>query len=261
MTDSLPTWHRAVTSALVCGALFGATLVAHAQTQAQAETQAPVLPDTYTPIALPSASVNLTLTSGIGKAFYQPLFEAGEGETAGGVPFVFTTLPNGANAISDPTAAVIPVGLSGLNAVYTLINASWGSPRANIGSLTFTWANGREDTVQLVVGDNVRDHYFGTYANTLTSPDVTPAAFGHNTRGEAHLDMQTFALPDDTRSLTLTSVTFASTHMGIYGMPFLAGLTVGTPAPVPEPEALALLLAGIAVSGACLRRRQLARRV
>jgi hypothetical protein len=248
MTDSLPPWHRAVTSALVGGALFGASVVAHAQAQA--------LPDTYTPIALPSASVNLKLTDGIGKAFYQPLFAAGEGETAGGVPFVFTTLPNGANAISDPTAAVIPVGLSGLNAVYTLINASWGSPRANIGSLTFIWDNGRQETVQLVVGNNVRDHYFGTYANTLSSPDVTLAAFGRNTRGEAHLDMQTFVLPEDTRSLTLTSVTFASTHMGVYGMPFLAGLTVGAPTPVPEPEALALLLAGMLVAGRWSRRRQ-----
>ncbi len=248
MTDSLPPWHRAVTSALVGGALFGASLVAQAQ--------AVVPPDTYTPIALPSASVNLKLTDGIGKAFYQPLFAAGEGETAGGVPFVFTTLPNGTNAISDPTAAVIPVGLSGLNAVYTLINSSWGSPRAHIGSLTFSWANGRQDTVQLVVGDNVRDHYFGTYANTLSSPDVTLAAFGRNTRGEAHLDMQTFVLPEDTRSLTLTSVTFASTHMGVYGMPFLAGLTVGAPTPVPEPEALALLLAGMLVAGRWSRRRQ-----
>jgi hypothetical protein len=225
---------------------------------ALAGTPVVALAEDYTPIALPQASVNLKLTGGTGNAFYQPLFAAGDGDTSDGVPFVFTTLPSGANVISDPTAAVIPVGLSGLNAVYTLINTRWGSPRANVGAISFNWSNGRQDTVQLVVGQNVRDHFYGSYDNTLTSPDVTLAAFGRNVSGESHLDMQTFLLPDDTRELTLTSVTFSSTHMGVFGSPFLAGLTVGTPTPtpVPEPESLALLLAGVLVAGSWARHRR-----
>ena len=159
-------------------------------------------------------------------------------QTLGGVPFELQTDADGDNVFwgtnlnlsnfsgSSSLTLTLPTNLYGATTVYTLINSAWGKSGSNVGSITFNASNGDTHTVQLVEGVNVRDHYSGSFANTLSSSAVTLNVIGSNTPNTAHLDMQAFSLPSSFQTEILTSIVFTSTGSSSTGLPFLAGVTV-----------------------------------
>ncbi len=209
--------------------------------------------NTYVPVALPAADLSANINGWTSGADYVPIFQAGSVTTSSGVPFsLVTNAANGNNVVHNPaTPYDLSVGVYGVTQVYTLINTAFGSYGTTVGSLTFSFASGGSYSVDLIEGVNVRDHYYGGFNNVATGPGVSLAALGSADPGRAHLDMQTFSVPATYLNDTLTQVTFTSTHAGVGGEPFLAGLTV---AAVPEPESWALVLAGLGTLGFVTRR-------
>ena len=195
----------------------------------------------YTTLALPTFNTNITTwTDG---SVYSPLFPSST-QTFSGVPFAFESDGNGNNAFLNGTL-VVPVNVYGVSTVYTIINTAWGQLNATVGSITFTSADNNSYTVDLIEGGNVRDHYLGSYVNTLSDSSVTPAVWGSATSG-AHLDMQAFALPSIFWTQTLASITFTSAGGNPQGQPFLAAATTEVAA-VPVPGAAVLLGSGLLV--------------
>jgi hypothetical protein len=210
---------------------------------------------TYTTITLPSEALNADIRTWSAGGDYAYLYPSSSQTTGSGVPFVFAANAAGNTVLNDYTAFDIPVGVGGVSTVYTLINSSFGAGGANIGQLTFTGSHGDTYSVDLIESVNVRDHFDGYYVNNLTDTTVEANVFGAVGYYRAHLDMQRFDLPTAFLGQTLTSVTFKSNHLGASGQPFLAGMTVAS---VPEPESLALLLAGLGVTALLKQRRRLA---
>lgn len=83
----------------------------------------------------------------------------------GGVPFSIAIGPNNywsgadaANCGSDTAVLTIPVGLSGVTSVFTVLGTAWGQPGPHAYlSVTFNGSNGATYTRRLVGGVNVRD--------------------------------------------------------------------------------------------------------
>jgi len=220
---------------------------------------------TYDTYAIPTLTTNLTTWSD-GSAYTSlfpsiPLSGTNTLTTAlGGVPFALSTDLNGNNAFyyngsSGSSTLTIPTNVAGATTVYTLINTAYGAAGADVGQVTFNATGGNTETVQLIEGGNVRDHYYGYYVNTTTDPTTTEYVFGNNTPFTAHLDMQAFTLPSSFAGQTLTSIVFQSNGLGGYGQPFLAGATV---AAVPEPETYAMMLAGLGLMGFMVLRKKTA---
>ena len=160
----------------------------------------------YTPIALPTLNTDIrTWTDG---SAYDALFPTSS-QTLGGVPFNFQADASG-NTAFEGGSLTIPVGVSGVTSVYTLINTAYGAYGANVGSVTFNGSAGDTYTVQLIEGSNVRDHYYNPspFVNTTSDPMTTEAVWGFNTYGYAHLDMQDFTLPSAFADETLDSIVF-----------------------------------------------------
>ncbi|MDD2761883.1 MAG: hypothetical protein PHH11_16520, partial [Methylomonas sp.] len=158
-------------------------------------------------------------------------------QNLGGVPFNLQTDADGDNVFwgtelnlktysgSSSLTLTLAPHLYGATTVYTLINSAWGTAGSNVGSITFVADNGDSHTVQLVEGVNVRDHYYGSYVNTVSADYVTLNVMGSNTPDTSHLDMQAFALPTSFATKTLTGIVFTSTGSEATGLPFLAGVT------------------------------------
>lgn len=145
--------------------------------------------------------------------------------------------------------------------VYTLMNSAFGALGANIGSIQFIGAGGSNATFQIVEGNNIRDHFNGSFNNSATNVVANPFLNGsQNPNGPDRLDMQTFVLPASFASDTLTEIIFSGSNAGDpEGEPFLAAATAQTAAEtVPEPASAISL--GIAIMGlACFvysRRRR-----
>jgi len=210
----------------------------------------------YTTLVLPTLTADIrTWTDG---AAYSSLFPSSA--VFDSVPFQLQLDVNGNNVFVGPgapgaTGAIetdIPVGVYGVSNVYTLINSAYGTMGVNIGSITFNGSAGASYTVSLIEGDNVRDHYYGSFVNSTSASYVTQAVVGINDYGHAHLDMQNFALPATFQTQTLTDIVFYSPGTP-GGIPFLAGTTV---AAIPEPETYAMLLAGLGLLGFMARHRK-----
>lgn len=188
----------------------------------------------YFPV--PVSPLNENITTWSNGSVYSGKFNGTQ--TLGGVPFELQTDADGDNVFwgtnlnlsnfrgSSSLTLTLPTNLYGATTIYTLINSAWGKSGSNVGSMTFNASNGDTHTVQLVEGVNVRDHYTGSFANTLSSSAVTLNVIGDNTPNTAHLDMQAFTLPISFQAETLTSIVFTSTGSSSTGLPFLAGVTV-----------------------------------
>ena len=185
--------------------------------------------------------------------------------TAGGIPFAFTQAPTSGNtafigSFGATSMLTMTVDQTGITDVFTLINATYSQTTSGntIGSVVLNFAGGVSVTENLISGNNVRDHFFGSFVNTTTAPNVTQAAFETNAPGTAHLDMQTWAVPSADVGLELLNVEFITTpNAGVN--PVLAAATVGkVTTSVPEPASSVLLLGGLAALAARgFRRRQL----
>jgi hypothetical protein len=196
-----------------------------------AVTPTPAL--SYFPI--PVSPLNENITTWNAGSIYSGWFNGTH--TLGGIPFQLQTDADGDNVFwgTDLNLAnyvgpssltlTLTTNLYGATEIYTLINTAWGSAGSNVGSVSFNASNGDSYTVQLVEGVNVRDHYNGSFVNTVSSTSVTKNVIGSDTLGTAHLDMQRFTLPASFATETLTGIVFTSSGGATTGLPFLAGLT------------------------------------
>jgi hypothetical protein len=151
----------------------------------------------------------------------------------GGIPFVIPTSPNnywGAAAAADFSSRVvsltIPVGVSGVTSVFTLLNAMWSQPGPNAYVfVTFKGSDGATATQPLVGGVNVRDYNNDGYQNTINNTSTVQVW----TNGEGQrLDRQEYVLPAEFASQTLTSVTITDAGDSEFSRAVFSGLTVST---------------------------------
>jgi PEP-CTERM motif len=229
-----------------------------------------VLANSFTELAMPTLNTNMrTFTDG---SVYDNLWPTSGSPnpnvlmTAGGIPFAFAQNPAGASGntafigtFGTTSTLTMTVDQTGVANVYTLINAAYSQTTSGntIGSVVLNFAGGVSVIENLVSGDNVRDHFFGSFVNTTTAANVTQAAFETNTPGTAHLDMQTWSVPSADAGLELLNVQFNTTpNAGVNAV--LAAATVGKVSSTPEPASSVLLLGGLAAMVARrFRRRQL----
>lgn len=220
-------------------------------------------------VALPDLNLDIrTFTDG---GTYDPLFPGAP--TFNGVPFTLAVDAEGHTAWAKPGAAAasldIPVNVFGVTRAYTIINSVRGELGTTDGSVEFFGSGGSHVTVSLVQGANLRDHFDGSFVNTID--DVTAVSAFNVGPGRARLDMQIYTLPDSFASETLTTIRFTSdggdrlisegTDPDPRGTPFLVAATVETPPVIPPvipaPGALLLAALGAVVVGTLRRRRAL----
>lgn len=178
----------------------------------------------------------------------------------GGVPFDLVrhgTTP-------DSLGVVFPVGavpefiittppVVGVTKVYTLINSGAGEAGAINAYLDFYGSGGAYVRFPLTQGTNIRDHYDGSYNNSITDPNIVTENFG----GGVRLDRQTFELPAvfDTATLLEVRLVGGPDVGSPAGDAFLAGLTLETVSAIPEPGSAAAL-AVLLTSSLTLHRRR-----
>jgi hypothetical protein len=231
---------------------------------------ASALADSFMTLTMPTLNTNMrTWTDG---SVYDNLWPTSGSPnpnvltTAGGIPFAFVqdaTTGNTAFVGTDGTTSMLTmtVDRTGITDVYTLINAAYSQTTTGntVGSVVLNFAGGVSVTENLISGDNLRDHYYGSFVNTTTASNVTQAAFETNVPGTAHLDMLTWSVPSADEGKELLNVEFITTPNGGVD-PVLAAATVGTVTSgnsVPEPASGVLLLGGLGALMAKFRRRQL----
>jgi hypothetical protein len=184
--------------------------------------------ENFTPLVLPERDTDIrTFSDG---TTYAPLFSAGSQELEG-VPFQFDADESGNTAYIGSSALHIPVNISGVTTAYTLINIVWGTQGSLAGTLTFNGSGGLSYGVDLTVGVNVRDHFYGTFVNTTSDPSTVDAVWGDPNPGHAHLDMQIISLPAAFAAATLEEVIFEPLGDFPAGHAFLVAATVAMDAP------------------------------
>jgi hypothetical protein len=136
--------------------------------------------------------------------------------------------------------------------VFTLINSAFGVCGTTVGSVTFNGA-ANTFTYSLIEANNIRDHFNGSFCNTVTNVAGT-ASFGG---GADRLDMQAIVLPAGFATDTLENIVFTGTGNDPSGQPFLAALTaISTPVSgVPEPASGLIFITAMLGLAAARRRR------
>lgn len=211
------------------------------------------------------STIDLSPIANDSLALLQPVYPTGLPVILGGVPFQIE--PVGNNIYNADIAAGggpgtvsvdIPINLSGVAAVHTLINTGWGQPGPDsLASLTFHFADSSSIVYPLIGGVDIRDHFNGEWTNTIggsTTNVFSTVLNGHAGLGEYRIDKQYFDLSLFS-SKTLTSVTLTDSGSFEFQRAYLFGLTVEA---VPEPSgaALAALAAGILATWQVAQRRR-----
>ena len=154
-------------------------------------------------------------------------------QSLGGVPFAIPTGPNNywsgavaGNCGSGIVSLTVPVGVSGVSSVFTLLNTFRGQAGPNAGLyITFTGSGGATATQPLVGDVNVRNYNSGGYTSTINNTSTIQVW----TNGEGQrLDRQEYILPAAFSSQVLTSVTITDTGSYDLSRAMFSALTVST---------------------------------
>ena len=166
-----------------------------------------------------------------------------------GVPFALTIQPNnpastgiiqtgngqfGYNSGNFAYTFPVPAGTYA-EALYVLVNSTWGGYGVNVGNIVVTGSHGETAALNFVEGSNIRDHFEGVYADTLSDHSVVPTYFNDGlvvNWSPQRLDRQQLLLPASFSGDTIASISFQGSAQGFTnGSPFLLGLTLAS-APV-----------------------------
>ncbi|MGP0064470.1 MAG: beta strand repeat-containing protein, partial [Isosphaeraceae bacterium] len=150
--------------------------------------------------------------------------------------FTLPNYPGGGTGIvqtpnqSAPSVFNIPVNIADPTTVFTLINSAFGVSGDIVGSVEFQATGGLDYTVNLVEGQDIRDHNNGGYVNTIGQGALGGIYVGsaYYGGGQVRLDEQGFLLPSSFNSATLTHIILHGVGSGSAGEPFLAAATVAT---------------------------------
>ena len=187
--------------------------------------------------------------------------------TIGGINFLlapYGTSPGPGVLLTN--ANVSTFDITGLNiaspaTAYTIINSGFGQFGATVGYITFLGSGGASATYNLVEGTNIRDHYYGSFNNIATDLFATTGYSGGseipNTPGYVRFDVQQFSL-SGLLGQNLVGIDFVGNNPN-GGEPFLAAVTTAAAAAggVPEPASWAMMIGGLGLAGAALRRRRM----
>jgi hypothetical protein len=151
----------------------------------------------------------------------------------GGVPFAIPAGPNNywggtvaGSCGSGTVSLTVPVGVSGVRSVFTLLNTYNGQagPSAYL-YITFTGSDGATATEPLVGDVNIRNYNGGGYTQTIDNSSTVQVW----TNGEEQrLDRQEYILPAAFASQVLTSVTITDTGSYDLSRAIFSALTVST---------------------------------
>lgn len=153
----------------------------------------------------------------------------------------------------------IPVGVSGVDVVHTLINTSYGraGPPA-LASLEFFGTGGAYYKKDLIGDDDIRDHFFAFWTNSINNTTtVNVFTAGSGFLNESRVDKQAIDLPDVFLGETLEKIRVNDIGQTLVQAVILYGVTVESRVVVPEPASVSLFglgVLGLAVCGACRRR-------
>ena len=161
------------------------------------------------------------------------LDDEGTIQVGGSQTFTLSDYPGGGTGIiqtqsaseSTPSEFNISVYIADPTEVYTLINSAYGEYGDTVGAVEFEATGGLVYTVNLVEGQNVRDHNNDGFNNTIGQGALGGTYLGTASYGggQVRLDEQGFVLPSAFQSATLTDIILLGYGNVPDGEPFLAG--------------------------------------
>ncbi|MBW3623260.1 MAG: Ig-like domain-containing protein [Armatimonadetes bacterium] len=147
----------------------------------------------------------------------------------GGIPFDLPVSGNDHWTSSlvpgpNPRTLDVPVNLSGVTEVHTLINTGWGKPGPeSYASLEFFGSNGAYFKKDLVGNQDIRDWSQWSFTNGINGTST----FGVLYRGSHRVDKQRVALPPEFIGQRLERIRLTDNGAENFQRAFMAGLTVG----------------------------------
>ena len=185
--------------------------------------------------------------------------------TNGGISFTLADYGNTTDlgAIQTPSsppasAFDIPVSIADPVVIYTLINSAYGEFGHTVGSVEFKATGGVDYSVNLVEGQDIRDHNNDGFNNTIGDGALGSLYIHTFSYGPVRLDEQEFVLPASFNTATLTDIILHGTGNYPNGEPFLAGATVQLSS-LPEPASLLMMCLGIGTGLLLPRSRRVVR--
>ena len=172
---------------------------------------------------------------------FEPGFPSGP-QIFGGVPFAIPA--TGFNIwasynVGLPASRLLPVNVFGVDKVHTLMNTYWGEQApGTLAAIEFNGSAGAFYHYDLDGNVDIRD--WNNWPTTTNSINGTTTVNALTLANGSRLDRQTFTLPPEFHSQTLTSVRLIDNGAAGTQTIFLAGLTVQT---IPEPASLAITIA------------------